>query len=54
MVRTAISLGGTDIGQLAATVVIRTFLNHFLEKDLEQYEPAETLSEMAQTAKAGT
>ena len=24
-----------DIGQLAAIAVIRTFLNHFLEKDLE-------------------
>ena len=27
-----------DIGQLACIGVIRTFLNHFLEKDLAKYE----------------
>ena len=26
-------------GQLAAIAVIRTFLNHFLEKDLDEFEP---------------
>ena len=26
-----------EIGQLAAIAVIRTFLNYFLEKDVEQY-----------------
>ena len=39
IVRTAISPSWTDIGQLAAIGVIRTFLNYFLEKDLEKYEP---------------
>src|SRR5262245_65920435 len=33
-----------DIGELAAIAVIRTFLNHFMEKDLEQ---AETTQEAA-------
>ena len=30
-----------DIGELAAIAVIRTFLNYFLERDLENSEPAE-------------
>ena len=38
IVRTAIAPTWTDIGQLAAIGVIRTFLNFFLEKDLEKYE----------------
>jgi uncharacterized membrane protein len=42
IVRTAISPTWTDIGQLAAIGVIRTFLNYFLEKDLEKYEPRPT------------
>ena len=37
IVRTAISPTWTQIGQLAAIAVIRTFLNYFLEKDLEKY-----------------
>ena len=39
IVRTAVAPSWTDIGQLAAIGVIRTFLNYFLEKDLEKYEP---------------
>jgi uncharacterized membrane protein len=39
IVRTAISPTWADIGQLAAIGVIRTFLNFFLEKDMEKYEP---------------
>jgi len=39
IVRTAIAPSWTDIGQLASIGVIRTFLNYFLEKDLEKYEP---------------
>ncbi|MDI9271827.1 DUF1622 domain-containing protein [Stenotrophomonas sp. PFBMAA-4] len=35
IVRTAISPDWNDIGQLAAIAVIRTFLNYFLERDLE-------------------
>jgi uncharacterized membrane protein len=34
-VRTAISPSWDDIGQLAAIAVIRTFLNYFLERDLD-------------------
>ena len=37
--RTAIAPSWTGIGQLAAIGVIRTFLNYFIEKDLEKYEP---------------
>lgn len=35
VVRTAISPDWQAIGQLAAIAVIRTFLNYFLERDLE-------------------
>lgn len=35
IVRTAISPTWNDLGQLGAIAVIRTFLNHFLERDLE-------------------
>ena len=37
IVRSVISPAWADIGQLAAIAVIRTFLNYFLEKDLEKY-----------------
>jgi len=33
-VRSAIAPTWNDIGQLAAIAAIRTFLNHFLERDL--------------------
>jgi uncharacterized membrane protein len=36
IVRTAISPDWQDIGQLAAIAVIRTFLNFFLERDLDK------------------
>ncbi len=36
IVRTAIAPSWSDIGQLAAIAVIRTFLNFFLERDLER------------------
>jgi uncharacterized membrane protein len=36
IVRSVISPTWNDIGQLAAIALIRTFLNHFLEKDLEE------------------
>lgn len=35
IVRTAISPNWNDIGQLGAIAIIRTFLNYFLERDLE-------------------
>lgn len=41
IIRTAISPTWTEIGQLAAIGVIRTFLNYFLEQDLGKYEPEE-------------
>ena len=38
IVRSVISPTWLDIGQLGAIAVIRTFLNYFLEKDLEHAE----------------
>jgi uncharacterized membrane protein len=38
IIRTAISPTWTQIGQLGAIAVIRTFLNYFLEEDLEKYK----------------
>lgn len=35
IVRTVINPSWTELGQLAATALIRTFLNYFLERDLE-------------------
>jgi uncharacterized membrane protein len=40
IVRTAISPTWTQIGQLGAIAVIRTFLNYFLEEDIEKYQGA--------------
>ena len=40
IVRTAIAPTWTQIGQLGAIAVIRTFLNFFLEHDLEKYGEA--------------
>jgi uncharacterized membrane protein len=37
IVRTAISPTWSQIGQLGAIALIRTFLNYFLEKDVERY-----------------
>jgi uncharacterized membrane protein len=37
IVRTAISPTWQQTGQLAAIAVIRTFLNYFLERDVEKY-----------------
>jgi uncharacterized membrane protein len=38
VIRSAISPSWTDIGQLAAIAAIRTFLNYFLEKDIEAFD----------------
>jgi uncharacterized membrane protein len=38
IVRSLISPSWNDIGQLAAIALIRTFLNYFLERDLEEAE----------------
>ncbi|HEY2356371.1 MAG TPA: DUF1622 domain-containing protein [Phenylobacterium sp.] len=48
IVRSAIAPTWSDIGQLAAIAVIRTGLNYFLEKDLEDFAPGE-----AATAEVG-
>jgi uncharacterized membrane protein len=37
IVRSVISPEWADIGQLGAIAAVRTFLNYFLEKDLEKY-----------------
>jgi uncharacterized membrane protein len=37
VLRSAISPKWTDIGQLGAIAGIRTFLNYFLEKDVDKY-----------------
>ena len=50
IVRTAIAPTWTDIGQLAAIGLIRTFLNYFLEKDLEAYEHPEHRTEHTEVA----
>jgi uncharacterized membrane protein len=52
IVRTAVSPTWTDIGQLAAIGIIRTFLNYFLEKDLEKYEPKRSEIGTAETQSA--
>jgi len=47
IVRSAISPTWTDIGQLGAIAVIRTFLNYFLEKDVEDLvEPRTAVKEL--------
>jgi len=38
IVRTTISPTWIDIGQLGTIAVIRTFLNYFLERDLDSYD----------------
>jgi uncharacterized membrane protein len=42
IIRTAISPTWTDIGQLGAIATIRTVLNYFLQKDIEQYSAGES------------
>src|SRR5215471_19271749 len=42
IVRSVVSPEWADIGQLGAIAVIRTFLNYFLEKDLEKYGEPDT------------
>jgi uncharacterized membrane protein len=38
IVSTTVAPNWTDIGQLAVIGLIRTFLNYFLERDLQEYE----------------
>src|SRR5262245_13079810 len=51
VVRSVVSPEWADIGQLAAIAVIRTFLNYFLEKDLEKYGEPGARSESEPAAK---
>ena len=44
VIRTAVSPTWSQIGQLAAIAGIRTFLNFFLERDLEAYEPRDRIA----------
>jgi len=46
IIRTAIAPTWTDIGQLAAIAAIRTFLNYFLEMDIEKLK-AESENKLA-------
>jgi uncharacterized membrane protein len=41
-----------DIGQLGAIAVIRTFLNYFLEKDLEKYREPDMKTDTNPEARA--
>jgi uncharacterized membrane protein len=50
IVRTAIAPSWNDIGQLASIGVIRTFLNYFLEKDLDKYADAGSRRAMKKAA----
>jgi uncharacterized membrane protein len=50
IVRSAIAPTWDQIGQLGVIAVIRTFLNYFLEKDVEKY--AEVLNETEDAPKA--
>jgi uncharacterized membrane protein len=52
IVRSVILPTWTDIGQLAAIAAIRTFLNYFLERDLEKLDEHETAPKGAQRAEA--
>lgn len=50
VLRTAIAPTWSDIGQLAAIAVIRTFLNYFLERDIDEYERGPALADAATEA----
>jgi uncharacterized membrane protein len=52
IISSVISPTWKDIGQLGAIAVIRTFLNYFLEKDLEQSEISSELGTAAEKAPA--
>jgi uncharacterized membrane protein len=51
VVRTVIAPSWDELGRLGAIAVIRTFLNYFLEKDLETY--GETTRNATETRVAG-
>jgi uncharacterized membrane protein len=51
IIRTVISPTWIDLGQLGAIAVIRTFLNYFLEKDIEKYSEAKEQAPVVMAAK---
>jgi uncharacterized membrane protein len=51
IVRSAIAPSWESIGKLAAIATIRTFLNYFLEKDIEKYAESVHAAEAASTDK---
>jgi uncharacterized membrane protein len=51
IIRSAIAPTWAEIGQLAAIAVIRTFLNYFLEQDLDRYIERERPVAVAPAAK---
>ena len=50
IIGSVVSPSWKDIGQLGAIAVIRTFLNYFLERDLEAGERAQTPMAVRRTA----
>lgn len=44
VIRSAISPTWDQLGQLAAIAAVRTFLNYFLEKDIEKYSEGEPVN----------
>jgi uncharacterized membrane protein len=50
IVRSVVTPTWGDIGQLAAIGAIRTFLNYFLEKDIERYGEAGALKERSRAS----
>lgn len=47
IIRSVVSPSWKDLGELGAIAVIRTFLNYFLEKDLEAVEDSNAKTETA-------
>ena len=53
IIRTVVSPTWRDIGELAAIAAIRTFLNYFLEKDVERAEEALSVAKVGDRAVGG-
>ena len=51
IIETSITTGWEAVGRIAAIAVIRTFLNYFLERDLDGHPRAADESELARAAK---
>jgi uncharacterized membrane protein len=53
IIETSIAPDWDDIGRLAVIAIIRTFLNYFLEKDLNEVRERQREGEPRKSAKAG-